>query len=344
MTTGQNLQLLFLSGCIVMIGLCCAAEAAYVSAGRAGVRAAAKNGNARAALADRLLRDRTGLLAQLLIGVNLFTVCSGVVTTSLSHELWGPAGPVMAAPAVVGFILVFAEITPKRLAYRDPVEAAIRLAPLAAALGAAFRPMAAWFTNLPLWLARSASLGADGIDAAPETLAELLRMAEEGGSLPPDAGGLVLGIRASGARAVREMMVPVASVGLVPWGAALTGAAAIMAGGELSHLPVAGDDGRIVGLLHARDVAARLAAGGGDGEATRAGEIARPVLRVADSTPARGLLGEMRRRRQHLAVVTGGDGRTLGLITMNDLIGGIAAGNPGPEAPKTQGRSSPGPV
>jgi CBS domain containing-hemolysin-like protein len=317
MTLDHGLQLGLLLGCIVMIGLCCAAEAAYVAAGRAGVRAAAKDGNVRALLADRLLADRTGLLAQLLIGVNVFTVSASVLSASLSHELWGAVGPAIAAPVLIVVVLVFAEILPKRIAYSDAPGTAIRLAPLARSMRVVFGPFSSWFTNLPLWLARSSALGAEGIDVTPETLAELLRLGEEEGALSAETGDIVLGILSSSGRAVREIMTPRDSVVMVSANRPLAEAAAIIAEGNLSRLPVLDAAGRVAGVLHAKDVAARLLAGG---ENVLSGEAARPVLRVTDSTPARSLLSEMRRRRQHLAVITDLGGRLAGLVTMHDLL------------------------
>jgi putative hemolysin len=45
-----------------------------------------------------------------------------------------------------------------------------------------------------------------------------------------------------------------------------------------------------------------------------------PVLRARDHMSTRDLLGEMRRRRQHLAVVEDQNGLMLGLVTIQDLI------------------------
>lgn len=317
MTAGGIVQSGLLAVCLVMIGVCCAAEAAFVGAGRAGVRAAAKEGSASALLADRLLSDRTGLLAQLLVGVNVFTVGSSVLSASLAHEKWGPAGPALSAPLLVIVVLIFAEILPKRLAYHDPIRAAIRLAPVAAVMKTVFGPISTWFTNLPLWLARSVALGAEGVDVTPETLAELLRLGEENGSLPPETGDMVLGILSSRSRAVREIMTPRDSVVMIAADTPLAEAAGIIAEGDLSRLPVLGSSGRVEGVLHAKDVAARLLAGGGT---VLTGEIARSVLRAPESTPARSLLAEMRRRHQHLAVITDTSGKMTGLVTMHDLL------------------------
>ncbi|MDP2871206.1 MAG: hemolysin family protein [Bacillota bacterium] len=327
MNAGQWVQLAMLAACLVMVGLCCAAEAAYVSVNRATVRAIANEGIRRAIIADRLLGDRTGLLAQLLVGVNVFTVGASVLSASLAHEIWGPVGLAVTAPALVVFILIFAEITPKQLAYGDPTGAAMWLAPLVGAISTAFRPVAAWFTSLPLWLARSSALGSEGIDVTPETLEELLRMGEEHGSLRPETGDIVLGIILSGSRAVREVMTPRDSVVMIDASTPVSAAAAIVAEANLSRLPVFDRErDRIMGVVHVKDVAARLF----EGSEVQVGQITRPVLRAPDSTPTRTLLAEMRRKRQHMAVVTDHAGKLAGLVTMQDLLEEIVGEVAGP--------------
>jgi putative hemolysin len=325
MSLGQTVELALLVGCLVMIGVFCAAEAAFVSVNRAAVRAAANgSGTSRASLADRLLEDRASLLARLLVGINVFTVASSVLCASLADELWGPVGLAAAAPVLVGFILIFAEIAPKHLAYGNPTAAAIKLAPLVNILSAAFRPVASWFMSLPLWLARSRALGAEVMDVTPDSLAHLVALGEERGSLHPETSDLVLGILATGDRAVQQVMTRRDSAVMVDGTATLLEAAAAVSEAGLSRLPVIDHTrDRVLGVLHARDVAALLL----EGREALAGQIARPVLRVLESMPARKLLGEMRRKRQHLAVVTDRAGRMVGLVTMHDLIEEMLGGD-----------------
>lgn len=343
MTPEQLVEAVLCACFFVMVSVCCSAEAAYVSANRAAVRALASQGSRNARIADQLLSDRAALLARLLIGVNVFTVGVSVMVASLARELWGPAGTAVAAPVLVILLLVFGEIVPKQLAYADPTSAAVGLSRITSWMGAVLGPVAALFAFLPRWLSERHAVPAEEAEVSQESLEELLRLGEEGGSLPPDTGGLVAGILNSGDRTVREIMIPAQRMVIVRETMPLTEAAAIVAGSDYSRLPVfrSTADG-IVGTLHAKDVAAGLF----QGAAATVADVTRPVLRVGEGVLARDLLAEMRRRRQHMAVVADSRGGVSGLVTMHDLIEEVigeineTAGEGGPRPARRSARRS----
>jgi len=317
MSPGQISQAALFLVSFVMVGICCGAEGAFVSANRAAVRALAAQGSRNAGMADELLSDREALLAYLLVGINVFTVAASVLAASLSHELWGPAGPAVAAPALVVLILIFGEIVPKHIAYGDPTASAVGLARIASGLRTIFGPVASLFSFVPRWLGRRRALSTEDMEVTQDSLEELLRLGEERGSLPPETGDLVAGILTVGDRPVREIMTPAAAMVAVSQDMPLSEAAALLARSDFSRLPVYRQSpDSIVGTLHAKDAAVKLF----ESQDCTVGDLVRPVLRVPDEILARDLLTEMRRRRQHMAVVTGPRGSVTGLVTMHDLI------------------------
>ncbi len=73
---------------------------------------------------------------------------------------------------------------------------------------------------------------------------------------------------------------------------------------------------QVIGMVHVKDVFARLAAGG-DGDWSA---LIREPLYVPMSRPALDLLADMRGRHVHLAVVLDEYGGTEGLVTIEDLL------------------------
>ena len=49
--------------------------------------------------------------------------------------------------------------------------------------------------------------------------------------------------------------------------------------------------------------------------------LLRPVLELPEDLPADRLITELRERRAHSAVVVDGEGRAVGLVTIQDLVG-----------------------
>lgn len=81
-----------------------------------------------------------------------------------------------------------------------------------------------------------------------------------------------------------------------------------------SRFPVFGknkDD--TVGIVHVKDALLKK-------EKTPVKEIMRDVLKISPGMKIDNVLREMQRKRNHIAVIQSEEGRTLGLVTMEDLI------------------------
>jgi CBS domain containing-hemolysin-like protein len=86
----------------------------------------------------------------------------------------------------------------------------------------------------------------------------------------------------------------------------------------LSRLPVVGTGlDNVIGFVHVKDLL-RLPPDARDDPLPL--ELVRRMLVVADTRPLEDVLRAMRRARSHLAVVRAGGGRTVGLITLEDVL------------------------
>jgi CBS domain containing-hemolysin-like protein len=97
-----------------------------------------------------------------------------------------------------------------------------------------------------------------------------------------------------------------------------------------SRLPVfRGSADQVVGMLRVKDLVERYAMQG----TVRVERLMRPVVHLIEDLPADRALGVLRERRAHSAIVSDANGRTAGLITIQDLLGellGAAAPSPAP--------------
>ncbi|MFD2356768.1 CBS domain-containing protein [Nonomuraea ferruginea] len=73
------------------------------------------------------------------------------------------------------------------------------------------------------------------------------------------------------------------------------------------------DGGEVAGVLHARD--ALLEPG------RTASELARPVPKLPSLTQVPEAVAALQEARAHLALVTGGDGAVIGMVSLTDLLG-----------------------
>ncbi len=73
----------------------------------------------------------------------------------------------------------------------------------------------------------------------------------------------------------------------------------------------------VLGIVHAKDVAMHSM---GRGMPPEVRSCLRPMLRVPPDTPATALLSQMRESHTQTAIVQDASGRTVGLVTVDDIL------------------------
>jgi len=116
---------------------------------------------------------------------------------------------------------------------------------------------------------------------------------------------------------VRELMVPRSEIFALEASMSLKEAAQKITGNDYSKLPVYVDNlDNIEGVIHAWDVfSAEI-----QGKNKRLSGLIRPCLKVPESQLVLGLLGRMKQKGVHLAIVMDEYGGTGGLVTLSDLL------------------------
>lgn len=121
----------------------------------------------------------------------------------------------------------------------------------------------------------------------------------------------------AGASLVREVMMPRTEVTFLAARLTLDEAALLVRAETHTRYPVVdGTHDDVIGFVHLRDVLIRPE----DDARTTIGELTREVKRLPGSKRVLAALSEMRRERQHLAVVVDEYGGTAGIVTLEDLI------------------------
>ena len=318
------------AGLIAVVGLILAgaffviAEYALVTARRSTLGDRADNGSGGARTALKLMDDPVRVMGTVQIAITGLGIMLGAVGESALREV---LEPVLAAPVAFGasFLIVtylsvaFGELVPKALALHSPEPIAIFVARPIDLLARVVSP-AVWV------LQRSAQLvlrplGIPSVTAGErpvnrEELRAVLQEAEEHGTLRADEEDMLAGVIDLRAREARDVMVP--------WEDAITvdveqdpeELVRIVLDAPHSRYPaVRGSGTQVIGVLHARDVWRASVTG-----LTDAAILARDPVIVPPTVRLDALLREMRRARQHLAVVLGEYGSPLGIVTMEDIM------------------------
>ncbi len=166
-------------------------------------------------------------------------------------------------------------------------------------------------------LARRLKTG-NGIERFEEEIQDLIEQGAEKGVISAGEGEMIQSIFEFKDTIAREIMVPRTAVIGVSREASLGEALELIIKTGHSRLPVyTGDIDHIVGVLHAKDL---LGIWGRPTEDPMPDELVRTPIFIPEGKKIVELLGELRGKKNHLAVILDEYGGTAGLITLEDII------------------------
>jgi putative hemolysin len=322
-------SILIVVGLIVTGGLFVAAEIALISLRESQVKQLALRGK-RGAIVAKLAANPNRLLGALQVGVTL----TGFLSAALGAEKlgvyvipWlediGMQSNSAATASLIGvtlviayFSLVFGELVPKRLALFRTEQIALASAIFIDFVANLFRPII-WVlshsTNLIVRLF--------GIDPKEQRTAiseeELLDLVAGHAALTDEERDIVEEVFNASERQVHEVMVPRTEVDFMD--ASLTIGKAIALAIEKAHsrYPVVrGSSDEVIGFIHVRDLLDTSLANSN----AKIQELARNIMYLPGTKAILPALTEMRKQRQHLAIVLDEYGGTDGIITLEDLV------------------------
>jgi CBS domain containing-hemolysin-like protein len=154
---------------------------------------------------------------------------------------------------------------------------------------------------------------------SPEEIALLIAESRDGGLLEPqEQVRLHRALRLS-LRDARQFMVPRARLAALDLNTPLRDVLRLAATSPYSRLPVFRQTmDEVVGILHTKDVVTHFLQRGENGALAL---LVRPIHRVPDTMPADRLLGFLRERRTHQALVVDAADAVVGMITLEDVLG-----------------------
>jgi CBS domain containing-hemolysin-like protein len=323
---------------ILVNALYVAAEFAAVGVRRSRIRQLSEEGHwlAKSLLPvvdDAMQLDRYVGISQ--IGITLSSLVLGAfaqatVAVALAPMLAGWFGldsEAATSTAAITVLLtltiaqvVLGELMPKSLALQFPTQVALAtVLPMRWSL-AVFRPFLALVNGSATAVLRAFGMGGGSHRHihSPEEIDMLLVESRDGGLLEPDEQRRLHRALRLGVRTARDLMVPLEKLTMLkddtPWPDVVR----VVAASPFSRLPVyRGAPDTIIGTLRVKDLLHQFVL---EGEAPALGRLLRPLARVAHDLPADRVIGLLRERRVHQAVVTSDEGRVIGLITIQDVL------------------------
>jgi len=320
------MDLLFLIMITALIGVlvvlsayfaCC--ETAYTGMNQIRVKNLAYEGRKNAEKALRNYEDYDKLLTTALIGNSVVNVAISTLATMLCSELFGVVWGVIIATILTAIvILVFAEITPKTLAKRNAERYSLRFASSIHIIMTILSPILWVFIKLTNFLSRNAKNDSAEVPSFTEDeLHVMIDEVTEEGALEHSEGELIKSAMQFDDIKVSEMYTPRLNITAADIKADIENLKILFLESEYSRIPIyEGSVDRIIGAVHTKDFFSKYVLG----ESFTIGDIIMPVKFVPENTSVATILNDMQKAHIHMAIVLDNFGRTLGLVTMEDIL------------------------
>lgn len=320
---------------VVVNGFFVAAEFALVRASKHELEELASGGDRRAPRVLGQLDDLSEYLSACQFGVTLASLGIGFLGEPAIASLFEPslgtwlghAAGVVAAIAIAYVLITSVHITvgeqvPKIFAIVRAEEVALRVARPLSVFATVMRPFIRSLDGASNGLLRVIGIDAEHAhqqDATPQELRAMIQAARTGGSLDAGEAGMLSGVFHLHEQQARDVMTPIPAVVTVDVSETVEVAMrrCVQSGHTRLLVTEDHDDDKVVGIVHANQLAKALLDRGRD--VTLEG-IPNEATIVPESRPVDDVLADLQRDHQSMAVVADEYGRVLGIVTVEDIV------------------------
>jgi magnesium and cobalt exporter, CNNM family len=327
------LLLLALLALVMLNGFFVAAEFALVRTRRGKAEALASDGDSRAELVLNQIERIDEYLSACQLGITMASIGIGFLGEPAIADLIEPAfgGLSHGFATALAFVIAFAiattlhisvgEQVPKMLAITRSEETARRIARPLSWFRAAAAPLVWALNGLSNYLIRLLGIRADDIEErhSAEDLKQIIHSSETVGELDAGEAGMLSGVFHLHEQEAREVMTPIPAVVTVDASEDVEAALRRCVTSGHTRLVVTENENpdRIRGIVHNNSLARLYMNEGGDASID---SVIRDALIVPETRPLDDLLQDLQRNRASISVVVDEYGRTVGIVTVEDIL------------------------
>jgi putative hemolysin len=300
---------------IVLSGLFSSAEMAFVSINRAVVKEKAQEGDKHAIILDHLLQKPQNVISAIVIGNNLINIFASIIAGTVATIIFGNIGIGVATIVMMILVIIFGESAPKSFGMRN-MRFALRIARLLAFITKIFHPVVLLLTSISNGLIRlvGGTMKSRSIVTEKEIMA-MMRLGEAEGTIESDEREMVKEVFEFDETKASEVYTPLDKIVFLQENDTVEKLIQKTIETGFSRFPLYGENfDDIIGMVHVKDTFVVT------DKNTPVKTIMRPILKIDTSIKVDDVLRMMKAKKTHLALLQTSDGKTKGLISMEDLI------------------------
>ena len=290
-------------------------EMAFISINRAIVVDKARKGDRKAKILENLLKNPDNVISAIVIGNNLVNISASILAGAIVTEIFGNIGIGIATLIMFLLVIVFCEATPKALGIKNE-KLALKVARPLHIITNLFHPLVVTLNYISKGLL--SLIGGDNKRDAAVTEHEIMammRLGVEEGTIEKDEREMVNDVFEFDETVVDEVDRPKHKIEFIHENDTVEKLIMKSVRTGYSRFPVYRNNfDDVIGMVHVKDSLIL------NDKSLPVKKIMRKILKVDPDMKADDVLREMKRTKTHLALLQHRNGKTVGLVSMEDLI------------------------
>lgn len=314
--TWQIIVLLIL---IAMSSFFSMSETALMSISKIRLRHMVEEEVPNAKLVEKLLEDPNKLLGAILIGNNIVNIGASSLATIVATNIFGSGGVGIATGVMTILVLIFGEITPKSIAKQKSEAVALKVAKIIRLVVFIFKPFISIFTGISSLFIKVLGGDPNATESfiTEEELKTMVDVSEEEGVLENVEKEMIFNVFDFADQQVKDIMVQRVDIVSIDEEADYDEVMEVIKSEQFSRIPVYNQTiDNIIGVLNVKD----LAMVENPRENFDIKKYIREPYYTFEFKKVVELFKEMKKTRNHIAVVLDEYGGTVGIVTIEDLV------------------------
>jgi len=290
-------------------------EMAFISINRAIVVDKARKGDKKAKILENLLKNPDNVISAIVIGNNLVNISASILAGAIVTEIFGNIGIGIATLIMFLLVIVFCEATPKAIGIKNE-KLALKVARPLHIITKLFYPLVFTLNYISKGLL-SLTGGNNKRDAAvtEHEIMAMMRLGVEEGTIEKDEKEMVNDVFEFDETVADEVDRPKHKIEFIRENDTVEKLIMKSVRTGYSRFPVYRKDfDDVIGMVHVKDSLILT------DKLLPVKKIMRKILKVDPDMKADDVLREMKRTKTHLALLQHRNGKTVGLVSMEDII------------------------
>lgn len=299
---------------IIVSAFFSSSEMAFVSINKAVIVDKARKGDKKAKILEGLLKNPDNVISAIVIGNNLVNIFASILAGVIATSIFGNIGIGIATVVMMLSLLIFSEATPKAFGIKNE-NLALKVARPLSIITKLLHPIVVLLNYISNGLISLLGGKKRETVVTEHEIMAMMRLGEEEGTIEKDEREMVNDVFEFDETHVYEVYTPKGKVEFIHESDTIEELIQKSIKTGFSRFPTYRKDlNDIVGMVHVKDSLII------EDNSLQVKNIMRKILKIDSSMKIDDVLREMKRNKTHLALLQDSDGRTLGLVSMEDLI------------------------